>query len=325
MKVTAEADDVGLRLDVWLSRRLPDISRTRVKSLITGGHVSSDAGALTPKTRVAAGLTVCVNPPPVQESELLPEAIPLTILFEDHDIIVISKPAGLVVHPAVGHESGTLVNALLHHCPDLAGIGGEKRPGIVHRLDKDTSGVMVAAKNEHAMEALSRQFHDHLVKKTYLAIAWGCPVPSQGTIETEIGRSQHDRQKMTARPRRGGRDAVSHYRALRRWPELTEMEVRIETGRTHQIRVHLSHIGHPIVGDPQYGRRNPPPLPHVVGRQMLHAQRLAFRHPVSGEALEFVAPMAEDMCELINALGAPLRTRPVDGHRRPGRTAGDRG
>ena len=300
MKLIATPDDAGLRLDVWLARCLPDLSRSRLQSLIKAGNVTCGGSAVRPRAKVTARLEVEIEIPAPVSVELARENIPLAILYEDADIIVIDKPAGLVVHPAAGHADGTLVNALLYHCDDLAGIGGERRPGIVHRLDKDTSGAMVAAKTEQAMANLGEQFKAGQVRKEYLAVVHGKPAPAAGTVKTLIGRSSHDRQKMSARPS-SGRPAVTHYRVEESWGGMSLLRVRIETGRTHQIRVHMAHIGHPVAGDRQYGRRQMT-LPIPVARQMLHAETLAFHHPRTGQPLEFKAPLPADLKRLIQAL-----------------------
>jgi len=298
----ATAEDAGKRLDVWLHERLPRWSRARLQALIDEGRVESPARALTRHTRVRPGLACRVTVPPPEEPRLAPEPIPLDVLYEDGDIIVVNKAAGIVVHPAAGHASGTLVNALLYHCRDLAGIGGERRPGIVHRLDKDTSGVMVAAKNEAALHALVGEFKAGRVGKLYLALVAGVPEPAASTIETPIGRARHDRKKMSVNPPRGRR-AVSHYRVLRAFPDAALLEVRIETGRTHQIRVHLAHLRHPVLGDRQYGSRR---LERDAGlaapRQMLHAARLTIRHPRDGAPRTFEAPLPDDMQTLLDRL-----------------------
>jgi len=303
MKLTPTPDDIGLRLDVWLSRCLPGLSRSRVQSLLEAGHITAGGRVVRPRTKVVEGMQVEVEIPPAVPVTLAGENIPLAILHEDADIIVINKPAGLVVHPAAGHAAGTLVNALLYHCHDLAGIGGELRPGIVHRLDKDTSGVLVAAKNEQAMAGLVEQFRKGQVRKEYLAIVQGKPATASGTVKTLIGRSPRDRKKMSARPV-SGRPAVTHYQVRETFGDVSLLKVRIETGRTHQIRVHLAHIGHPVVGDRQYGRggRRLGELPMPASRQMLHAEILAFRHPRTGRPLEFTAPLPDDMRRLLQAL-----------------------
>ena len=298
-----ETRDRGLRLDVWLHARLPTLSRSRIQGLIKAGNVTLDGEVHSAHAKVAAGQRADVVIPPAGPIALSPEAIPLDIIHEDADIIVINKPAGLVVHPAPGHAGGTLVNALLYHCDDLAGIGGELRPGIVHRLDKDTTGAIVVAKNELAMAALVGQFKSGEVTKQYAAIVQGIPAPPSGTVQTPIGRSDHDRKKMSSCPASGGRMAVTHYEVAERFRDCSSLCVRIETGRTHQIRVHMAHIGHPVIGDRQYrGRRRQDDLPASVSRQMLHARHLAFDHPRTGRRVRYSAPLPADMAELLAAL-----------------------
>lgn len=299
---TVTPEGAGQRLDRWLSLQAPDLSRARIQDLIHSGHIRLNGRPVKPSQKLASGQTVDVEIPPAVDVELKPEAIPLDVLFEDAHLIVINKPAGLVVHPAAGHASGTLVNALLAHCPDLAGIGGEKRPGIVHRLDRDTTGVMVVAKTGNTMRALVNQFRHRQVTKEYLALVWGHLNPPAGRAETLIGRNPNDRKKMCTRPDTG-RPAVTIYETRELFPATSLVRVRIETGRTHQIRVHMAHLGHSIVGDPQYGRARQGVLPvPVPGRQMLHAARLTFRHPVTGESMTFEAPLPGDMRELIGTL-----------------------
>jgi 23S rRNA pseudouridine1911/1915/1917 synthase len=290
----------GLRVDVWLERRLEGLSRSRVQALLKSGRITVNGGAVKAGAAVQPGWTAVVDLPPPEPVALAAENIPLAVLYEDADVVVINKPPGLVVHPAAGHASGTLVNALLYHCDDLAGIGGELRPGIVHRLDRDTSGVMVAAKNQRAMESLTAQFKARTVAKEYLAVVAGVPGPLAGRIETLIGRSAHNRKKMTTRTTTG-RPAVSRYEVVEVLCGASLVRVKIETGRTHQIRVHMAHIGHPVVGDPQYGRARVA-LPAPAARQMLHAQRLAFDHPATGARMTFEAPLPPDMAELIARL-----------------------
>ncbi len=262
-----------------------------------------DGGPARCNLHVREGMTVEIDVPPPRETAVLPEAIPFDVLHEDADVIVLSKPPGLVVHPAPGHSSGTLVNALLHHCRDLAGIGGEKRPGIVHRLDKDTSGVMVVAKHDASMAALVEQFKAGTVRKQYVALVHGMPLPPHGTVESLIGRSRTDRKKMSARPARG-RTAVTHYRVAEVLGDICLVRIRIETGRTHQIRVHMAHVGHPVLGDRQYGARRSRRFPSsvVVPRQMLHAESLGFVHPATGEPVEFAAPVPADMQSVVDGL-----------------------
>jgi len=295
-------DRAGQRLDVWLAAALPELSRSRLQSLIAAGHVRVGGRTVKPSLKVAAGATVTVEIPPPAETTLLPEAIPLRVLHEDADILVLDKPAGLVVHPAAGHASGTLVNALLAHCPDLAGIGGEKRPGIVHRLDRDTSGVMVVAKNETALRGLAAQFKRRGVAKEYLAIVRGAPRPPAGRIETPIGRSARDRKKMSATPA-AGRPAITLYDTVESFGAASLLRVRIETGRTHQIRVHMAYLGHPVIGDALYGRQRRDALPaEPPPRQMLHAARLEFDHPRTGLRMAFTAPVPEDMREFLSSM-----------------------
>lgn len=298
--VTVEG--VGKRLDAWLSKTLPELSRARIQSLIESGHILLNDKHIKPSHKLSIGQVVSVTLPPPVEVELKPEAIPLDVLYEDQDLIVINKPAGLVVHPAAGHASGTLVNALLAHCPDLAGIGGEKRPGIVHRLDRDTTGVMVVAKSDTAMRALVNQFRHRHVTKEYVALVWGHLNPASGRTETLIGRNPNDRKKMSARTDTG-RPAVTVYDTLEKFAATSLLRVRIETGRTHQIRVHMAFLGHSIVGDPQYGRprREALPVP-VPSRQMLHSARLLFTHPVTGHPMAFEAPLPADMQALLSTL-----------------------
>ena len=300
--LTVPPDAIGQRLDVWLTSQCPDLSRARLQDLIATGHVTVNDKPVKAALRLGAGMTVSVVVPPPVDSELRPEAIPLSILFEDDDLLALDKPAGLVVHPAAGHASGTLVNALLAHCPGLPGINGERRPGIVHRLDRDTSGVMVVAKTELAMRALVEAFKNRIVRKEYAAIVWGTFAPPSGRVETLIGRSTHNRKKMSATPATG-RQAVTVYETLETLGAVSLLRVRIETGRTHQIRVHMAWLGHSVVGDVQYGRqpagRLPVPLP---ARQMLHAEQLSLTHPRNGKALTFTAPLPEDMRLLLASL-----------------------
>jgi 23S rRNA pseudouridine1911/1915/1917 synthase len=300
-KVTVQPGEAGARLDVWLGSRKPDLSRARWQELIKTGHVRVNGQARKPHYEIRENDVVDYEIPPPEPTELVAQDIPLDILFEDSDILVLNKPPGLVVHPAPGHSDGTLVNALLHHCKDLKGIGGEQRPGIVHRLDRDTSGVLVIAKNELAMARLAAQFKSREVRKQYAALVWGQPAPASGTIKTLVGRSPHDRKKMSAKPA-SGRPAVTHYETIQKFPESSLLRVRIETGRTHQIRVHLAHIGHPVVGDAQYGRARTTNRPVHAARQMLHAEQLAFSHPSTGLPMEFRAPIPEDMQALLKQL-----------------------
>jgi 23S rRNA pseudouridine1911/1915/1917 synthase len=303
---TVPVDGDGLRLDRFLVSVLGEHSRSQLQRLIKSGNVIVAGHAGKANQPVKAGQVVAVEVPPATETSIKAEALPLPILYQDADIIVVDKPAGMVVHPAAGHESGTLVNALLHHVDDLSGIGGEIRPGIVHRLDRGTSGLMVVAKNDAAHEELARQFHDREVEKEYATLVWGEVQPGR-RIDTPIGRDGSNRKKMSARSRRA-REAVT--RIIRTEPfgrALTLAEVAIHTGRTHQIRVHLSAIGHPVVGDPLYGgvhRRVPGDLRIVsrLTRQFLHSARLVFAHPADGRRMEFTSELPPDLQEVVDWL-----------------------
>jgi 23S rRNA pseudouridine1911/1915/1917 synthase len=301
-ELTVGPDDAGQRLDTWLHAQLPDYSRSRLQGLIKKGHVLVDGANVRPHSPTRAGAVVSVTCPPADPVELCAEDIPLEILYEDGDLVVVNKPAGLVVHPAVGNWTGTLVNALLYHCKDLAGVGGELRPGIVHRLDKDTSGVMVVAKNDAAVQALVNQFKAGSVEKEYAAIVRGVPRPARCRIETLIGRSRHDRKKMSAQPPRG-RNAVTTYDLVEAFGDVAaHVALRIETGRTHQIRVHMAHLGYPVLGDSIYGRNKPLGDLGTPERQLLHARKLTIQHPGSNETLVFEAPLPEDMTQWIKQL-----------------------
>jgi 23S rRNA pseudouridine1911/1915/1917 synthase len=287
----AEAAAVGLRLDQFLAASVPALSRVRIQDLIKTGHVTLNGLATKPGARLRAGDAISLTEPPAVPVDTTAEAIALDVLFEDDDLIVINKPAGMVVHPAAGNWSGTLVNALLHHCPVLSGIGGEQRPGIVHRLDKETSGCLVAAKNDAAHQALARQFAGREVTKIYLALVAGKLARKSGDIETHIGRHPVQRKKMTVVPEGRGRAAKTSYRVLRELADGTLVACTLHTGRTHQIRVHLKHLGHPILGDEVYGKRG------RFSRQMLHAWRLGFAHPRNGERMNFESPIPPDFVE----------------------------
>lgn len=288
-------------MDVWLTQQAIALSRARIQALIHDGHATVNGRMIKEHHKIRAGdIVKLVIPPPVATT-LIPEAIPLDILYEDADLLVINKPAGLVVHPAAGHSSGTLVNALLHHCGSLAAIGGEQRPGIVHRLDRDTSGIMVVAKSDRALAGLMNQFKQRTIHKNYVALVWGHPSPARGTIKTLIGRHRADRKKMAVQPKTG-RAAVTHYELSERLGDISLVRIRLETGRTHQIRVHMAHCGFPVVGDAQYGGRSGRSLPLPAGRQMLHAETLAFIHPVTGKPLTFSAPWPADLSALVAAL-----------------------
>lgn len=294
-------DAEGSRLDAWLAGAVPGRSRARWQDLIRKHHVTVDGQPCRPRTRLRGGERVAYVIPPAEPVLLEPEPIQLDILFEDRELIAVNKPAGLVVHPAPGHARGTLVHALLYHCGDLTGVGGELRPGIVHRLDKDTSGVLVAAKTEHSLLGLADQFKNRSVRKQYVALVAGIPSPASGTIETLISRSEHHRKKMDVHPTRG-KPAITHYSVESPFPGASLVRLRIETGRTHQIRVHLAHLGHPVLGDPLYGvrRRGLEPRP---ARQMLHAESLSLRHPTSDAPLVFLAPWPDDFVKTLQTLG----------------------
>ncbi len=297
----------GVRLDKALAEA-SGLSRERVKALMAEGRVTiSGKPATAASVKTNEGQPFAITVPPVADAVARPQDIPLVIAYEDAHLIVVDKPAGMVVHPAAGNPDGTLVNALLHHCHgQLSGIGGVARPGIVHRIDKDTSGLLVVAKTTPAHEGLARQFADHSIDRLYLAVCAGHPSPAEGTISGRIGRSDANRKKMAllpdASPR--GKRAVTHYRTLRRLDHCALIECRLETGRTHQVRVHCSSIGHPLVGDPVYGRtpRALRPTLERIGfaRQALHAATLGFAHPITGEKVEFHAELPADMQELID-------------------------
>jgi 23S rRNA pseudouridine1911/1915/1917 synthase len=300
------AESAGARLDVFLTSVLGSHSRSNIQRLIKDGHVSVDGRPGKANQAVKAGQAITVDLPEPVEPAPRAEALPLPIVYQDRDLIVVDKPAGMVVHPAAGHASGTLVNALLHHVDDLSGIGGEKRPGIVHRLDRGTSGLMVVAKNDAAHEELARQFHDREVEKEYVALVWG-EVQAGRRIDAPIGRDPVNRKKMSARARRS-REAVTRIvKAEKFGVVLTLVHVAIHTGRTHQIRVHLSAIGHPVVGDSLYGgvhRRVPGDLRAVshLTRPFLHAARLVFTHPTERRRMEFTSPLPADLQRVLDEL-----------------------
>lgn len=290
------------RLDKVSVSLFPTLSRARVQALITSGQVKlNNKIVMSNKTDVATGDRIEITIPPAVPAEPAAQDIALKIVFEDEHMLVIDKPAGLVVHPAPGSPDGTLVNALLAHCSEtLSGIGGVARPGIVHRLDKDTSGLMVVAKHDRAHQGLSAQLVDHSLGRTYLAFVWGTPAPRAGKIDAPIGRHPTARQKMAVV--KSGRAAVTHYEVVELLGNDSLVRCRLETGRTHQIRVHLSHIGHPLVGDPVYGKgRRPPPIP--LARQALHATEIRFRHPVTGKEMTFHSDLPPDLSALRAAMG----------------------
>lgn len=306
IEATIAPQSDGWRLDRALAEAVPTLSRERLKVLIASGAVTRDGQMVRdPAKRASAGdrLAVAVPNPTLPHNEA--QDIPLVVAYEDEHLIVIDKPAGLVVHPAAGNLDGTLVNALLHHCDgSLSGIGGVARPGIVHRIDKDTSGLMVAAKTDRAHEGLARQFHDHSIDRRYRAIVGGFPRPAEGKVDAPLARSATNRKKIAIVA--GGKRAVTHYRTIERLHEAALIECRLETGRTHQVRVHMASIGHALLGDPVYGRTKSAQkaLLETLGfrRQALHAAHLGFIHPVKSTALAFDSPMPADMQELFTEL-----------------------
>ncbi|MDB5678035.1 RluA family pseudouridine synthase [Sphingomonas bacterium] len=307
LQAMISANANGWRFDRALADALPTLSRERLKALISSGHVSSSDGALMrdPAKKAVAGTTFSVTVPNPTPAHNEAQDIPLVVAFEDEHLIVIDKPAGLVVHPAAGNLDGTLVNALLHHCGgSLSGIGGVARPGIVHRIDKDTSGLMVAAKTDRAHVGLAKQFADHSIDRRYKAIVSGQPSPLSGTVDAPLARSPQNRKKVAIV--RTGKRAVTHYRTLERLRDATLVECKLETGRTHQVRVHLASIGHPLLGDPVYGRTKQAHRKDLetlnFRRQALHAAVLGFIHPITREALSFESEMPADMQELFDIL-----------------------
>lgn len=326
---TAQTSDAGTRLDRFLPEQFPDLSRSRAKALIKDGAVTLDGHVIDdPKAGVRPGGAYSLDMPPAVPAEPEPEDIPLDVLFEDEHLLLINKPAGMAVHPAPGSWQGTLVNALLHHCKgELPGINGVERPGIVHRIDKGTTGVLAVAKTEAAHTGLAALFAEHDIERTYLALTRGAPRPLVGTVETRIARSTQDRKKMAVirdEFSEEGRHAVTHYKALETFGELERatglpaaalIQCQLETGRTHQIRVHMAHIGAPLIGDPTYGRHRgikaygtddtvgqAKSLALRFSRQALHAASLGFVHPVTGEAVHAEAPLPDDMATLLQAL-----------------------
>src|SRR4051794_38346127 len=306
-EVQVAPDQDGSRLDNFLTTALPERSRSQIQKLIKDGLVSGPSSDLRPSTAVRSGQKYTIELPAPVAATAAAEDLPLAIIYEDHDLVVLDKPPGMVVHPAAGHDRGTLVNALLHHVDDLSGIGGELRPGIVHRLDRGTSGVMIAAKNDTAHHELSRQFHDREVEKEYIALVWGL-VHAGRRIDAPIGRDPGDRQKMSTRARRA-RSAVTRITWALNLKGVSLVHVAIHTGRTHQIRVHLSAIGHPIVGDPTYGGvhrhvSNDVRAVQRLERPFLHAARLAFAHPADGRRMEFESALPADLQSVLDDIRA---------------------
>ncbi|WP_310550242.1 RluA family pseudouridine synthase [Paenibacillus glufosinatiresistens] len=299
---TVQAEDAKVRIDKYITEAWEaDISRSQVQLWIEGGHITVNGRQIKANYKLSAGDEIAVRVPEPEAAELTPEDIPLDVVYEDSDVIVVNKPRGMVVHPAAGHPSGTLVNALMYHCKDLSGINGEIRPGIVHRIDKDTSGLLMAAKNDASHASLAGQLKEHSVTRRYFAVVHGNMAHDEGTVDAPIGRDPHDRKLYTV-TERNSKTAVTHFQVVERFGDSTLLELKLETGRTHQIRVHMKFIGHPLVGDPVYGRSKGV---FMEGGQALHAAVLGFIHPSSGEYLEFTAPLPEDMEDLLHR----LRTR----------------
>jgi 23S rRNA pseudouridine1911/1915/1917 synthase len=334
--LTAGPEDAGQRIDRWLAARIGEVSRARLQALIRDGHVSGGGTIREARTPVKPGVTYTVSLPPASPTDVEGESLPLKIVYEDEFLIVVDKPAGLVVHPAAGHASGTLVNALVAHCGEtLSGIGGVKRPGIVHRLDKNTSGLLVVAKTDAAHQGLAAQFKSHgrdgRLHRSYLAFVWGKPTRPKGSIDAPLGRSRANRLKIAVVRGELGRSATTHYEVLKTFAgasasgDVSLLRLVLETGRTHQIRVHLSHIGHPVLGDPVYGAGfktrvnalNPEAKQAVssLTRQALHAEQLQFEHPVTGKKLSFTSALPDDLELLLKILNSPA-TAPETGRKR---------
>jgi 23S rRNA pseudouridine1911/1915/1917 synthase len=309
-EINLQVEEKGERIDRYLSQHLPDLSRSRIQQLIEQGNVQVNGKVCTSKKiTVQAGDRISLTIPEAKPLDLQPEAIPLEVLYEDDALIIINKPAGLVVHPAPGHEEGTLVNALLAHCSNLAGIGGVQRPGIVHRLDKDTTGAIAIAKTDQAHQNLQAQLKAKTARREYLGVVYGAPSADSGTVDQPIGRHPIDRKKMAVVPvEKGGRLAVTHWHIRERLGNYTLMHFQLETGRTHQIRVHSAYMGHPIVGDPVYstGRSVGVNLPG----QALHAWRLTLQHPVTQESIEVTAPVPKSLTTLLEVLRRRFVTPP---------------
>jgi 23S rRNA pseudouridine1911/1915/1917 synthase len=299
--LTVEPASAGARLDRWLSERLTDLSRARLQALIRGGLVRVDGAVLKAAHRLRGGERVEIEVPPAPVETLAPEAVPLSVVYEDDHVLVVDKPAGMVVHPGAGRSGGTLAAAILAHAPATAGVGGPRRPGIVHRLDKDTSGLLVVAKTAHAYDELVEQLSARTVTRRYLAVVHGRVRASESVVDAPIGRHPSNRVKMAIRPAGRGKRAITRYRVLERFANFTVLEVRLETGRTHQIRVHLASLGHPVVGDEVYGKpRSRAPV--ELDGYALHATALAFVHPVFRKLIECTAPIPERMERLLSRL-----------------------
>lgn len=295
--VTAEAEDAGTRADVFLAAKM-GVSRSNMQKLLEDGRVKRGEKIIKANYKVRAGEMFVVDIPEPEPIEAVPENIPLDIIYEDDDVVVLNKARGMVVHPAPGNYTGTLVNALLYHCSNLSGINSAIRPGIVHRLDKDTSGIMIVAKNDAAHILLSQQIQSKTAVRTYLAVVRGNIKTDSGTIETQIARDKTDRKKMAV-VKEGGRDAITDYEVLERFGKYTLVRCKLRTGRTHQIRVHMEYLGYPLVGDPKY---SPMKTPFGIKGQALHSHTLEFTHPRTGERMKFEAPLPEDMHKIITRL-----------------------
>ena len=300
-KVLQAEEFVGERIDKFLSCRLEEVSRSYIQKLIKEGHVSVNGKPVKANYKLGAGDEISVEIPEAKEPDILPEDIPLDILYEDQDILVVNKPKGMVVHPAAGHYSGTLVNALMYHCKDsLSGINGVMRPGIVHRINMDTTGSLLVCKNDEAHRILAEQLKEHTIRREYHAIVYGNIKEDTGTVDAPIGRHPTDRKKMSIN-HKNGKQAVTHYEVLERFGNFTYIRCRLETGRTHQIRVHMASLHHPLLGDEVYGPSSRPPFPGLKG-QVLHAKILGIYHPATGEYMEFDAPLPQYFVDLLQKL-----------------------
>ena len=297
IKIVVKEEFKGQRLDKVLAKELSDFSRTQIQLLISDKHVLANDAIVKASYKVETDDVITVHIPEPESTDILPEDIPLHIVYEDSDVIVVHKPTGMIVHPSAGIYSGTLVNALLHHCQDLSGINGVARPGIVHRIDKETSGLLMVAKNDLSHQSLSEQLQDHSVVRRYWALVHGTIPHEFGRIEAPIGRDPHDRQKMTC-TEKNAKDAITNFKVLERFKDMTLVECRLETGRTHQIRVHMQYIGHPVYGDPQYGLRRD----DTTYGQYLHAKILGFVHPRTQEEMYFDSELPEFFEEKLNEL-----------------------
>jgi 23S rRNA pseudouridine1911/1915/1917 synthase len=322
IELTFPVDGEAERLDSFIARSVGSMTRSAAQKLIEGGQVTIAGNQQKPSLKLKGGEMITVLIPPPVAAEAAAEDIPLEILYEDGDFIVVNKPAGMVVHPGAGTSGGTLVNALLAHCKDLSGIGGTIRPGIVHRIDKDTSGILVAAKNDHAHNALAGQFKEHTIKRIYLALVYGSPKGEKGKIESVIGRHPVDRKRMSGKARHG-KHAVTHWQVIGRYAGISLVRLKLETGRTHQIRVHLSEAGYPLVGDSVYGGSgrltavSDPQLREMIealNRQALHAKTLGFIHPATDEYLEFDSELPADMAQIIDYLENAGALEPATAH-----------